>query len=219
MGRPAGWTDEDEAVIAAAELSIALQSGMRPAPINSALPTFPGEAVYSQAPSHLQVFVGASATYSRGGFVALGNPLFTAATIGASLMFNASQRRNAERQAAVQWRPANAGMCFLTSHRLAVQGSMGWFELAWGDLRNAEIDPSGIVMWGAQGAPIRMIVPGLPWHYVLLRYLAWGQLVPVPIPDDLAAKAGRFNRVLPRPAPALPAPQPWSAPNPQHRQD
>ena len=150
--------------------------------------------------------------------MAFGNPLFTAATLGASLLYNHSQRRNAERQAAVQWLPANAGLAFFTTHRLAVHGNLGWYETAWTGLRNAEIDPSGIVLWAAQGSPVRMIVPGLAWHYVMLRHLAWGQIVRVPILAALAAKAALHGRRLPVIAPAIAPPQPWAPPtHDQHR--
>jgi transposase InsO family protein len=206
------WTDEDEAIVAAFALSVALTAGHRPVALDSSLPTFAGETVHSNAPAQLQRFTGANVGYNRGAFVAFGSPLFTAATLGGSLLYNRSQRQNAQRQAAAQWRHADSGLCYLTTHRLAVQGAMGWVELPWRDLRNAEIDPSGIVIWAATGSPMRLIVPAQPWHYVLLRFLAWGQIVPVPIPDALIAKAAQHGRPLPNPPPLLP-PAPGADPS------
>lgn len=208
------WGQDDEDLLRAYEMAVAIRSGQQLNAIPTTWPTPPGETVHSEVQCTLQQFIGANVSYNRGGFLALGNPLFTAATLGASLLYNASQRRNAERQAAVQWRAANHGLAYFSNRRLALQGQTGWFEIPWSELRNAAIDPAGIIVWPSSGPPLRLVLPWLACHYVLLRYLAFNDSTPVEIPDDLARRAAAAGRPLPSPMPVLPASSQWAPPDP-----
>lgn len=172
-------------VLAAHRLSEALRAGSRPQPIASGIALGPGEAVYAHAGVQILQHTGAQVAHSRGGFLALGNPMLMAATVAGSVLYNRHSRKKAEARAAPQWRPVDDGLMYLTNSRIALQARSAWIDLPYSAMRATHCDADGLVVYwnGEPPVMLRTWCPG--WHYVLMRFLAYGEIVPVVVPDAL----------------------------------
>lgn len=160
----------------------ALRAGWTPPPIRSQIATWPGESVIAETPGDLWQYTGADVSYRSGGFVALGSPLLLVASLAGSLAYNAHQKNKAQQQAAAQWRLMNQGTLIFTSQRIAIAGSMGWLDMPYANIRATGQDGDGIVLFfdGSPRLKLRMWNPLT--HFVLLRYLAYGDVPPPALP-------------------------------------
>lgn len=187
-------------VLAASGLSEALRAGSRPQPIASDIVVGPGEAVYAHAGVQILQHTGAQVSYSRGGFLAVGNPMVMAATLAGSALYNRHNRRKAVAQAAPQWRHLDEGIMYLTNARIALQGRTGWVDVSYPALRATHCDGEGLIVYVNAEPPFKLQTWCPGWYYALLRYLAYGEIVPVAVPDELrrrAVSAGMTRTALP----------------------
>ena len=193
------WGDSDDDAVAAVELANALDRGWRPEPAASVIRLFPDEQFLHSIQFRLEEFSGQTVTYGTGAFVALGSPLFAAASIGGSLLFNAARKRKAQAQAAPQWRVLATGMMHVTNMRLGLQGSAGWHEIAFDDIRAAECLDDGVLVYLPNASPLKIVVAWPAYLYVLLNFLVHGAVVHPTISDDIRSRAAATGRNLPAP--------------------
>ncbi|WP_235186995.1 MULTISPECIES: hypothetical protein [unclassified Frankia] len=187
--RPGPRTSYEESWLAGAELGEALTRGWRPRaqPVQIALGA--GEAVLAQAPVRVWQYIGQNVTYNQGWFVAFGSPLLLGASLLGSALYNGSQRRRAEALAAVQWRPVCQGHLFLTNWRLALALTTGWIDIGYPYLRASGVDGDSMVIMLAGQPPVRLQVWPAHWFFVLMRFLAYGEIVRMEIPSHLQRAA------------------------------
>ena len=171
-------TDWESAVA----LGDALRAGWRPPAVPAQVVTFPGESVIAETPGDLWQYTGADVSYRSGGFVALGSPLLLVASLAGSLAYNAHQKNKAQQQAAAQWRLMNQGTLIFTSQRISIAGTMGWLDMPYSNIRGTGQDGDGILLFfdGQPRLKLRMWNPLT--HFVLLRYLAYGDVPPPALP-------------------------------------
>jgi|NGEPerStandDraft_6_1074524.scaffolds.fasta_scaffold31940_3 hypothetical protein len=187
----------DQSYLAGVQLSRALAAGWRPPaqPANIALAA--GEQVYGQAPTHILEYAEQQVSYTRGAFVAFGNPLLTVATVAGSVAYNARQKSKAQAQAAAQWRHADTGQLFCTQRRIALMGRAGWFDIYYPALRTSTVDIDGLIVMMDGCSPVKLQVWPQHWFYGLLRFFAYGEIVPYreeDIPAHLLPQAHRPDR-------------------------
>jgi hypothetical protein len=160
----------------------ALRAGWKPPPIRSEIATWPGESVIAETPGDLWQYTGADVSYRSGGFVALGSPLLLVASLAGSLAYNAHQKNKAQQQAAAQWRMMNQGTLIFTSQRVAIAGSMGWLDMPYANIRATGQDGDGTVLFFDGSPRLKMRMWNPLTHFVLLRYLAYGDVPPPALP-------------------------------------
>jgi hypothetical protein len=74
MGGRGGWSERDDGVLAAAQLSQALGGGWRPPAMSSTIALYQGEAVHYETPFTLFEYSGRDVAYAQSTFLALGSP-------------------------------------------------------------------------------------------------------------------------------------------------
>ncbi|MBL7501934.1 hypothetical protein I6A81_37900 [Frankia sp. CN7] len=143
-------------------------------------------------------YSGADVTYNQGWFVSFGSPLTLGASLLGSALYNSHQRQKAAAMAAEQWRLTAQGHLFLTNHRIGLSLSSGWWDIDFRQIRSSGVDGTGIILMLSNQAPMRLEVWPPHWFFVLLRFLAYGEIIRVEIPPHL-------RRTPPVPPPARPA--------------
>ncbi len=166
----------------AAQLAAALAAGQTPPPIASPIALLHGERLFSHAQVQILEYSERDVYYNTGGLVAFGGPFSLAASLGASALYNSHKRRQAERQAASQWRFLDQGLTYLTSSRFACQLSQRWADIGYASIRMSQCDEQGVTLWIGNAPPTRLVLPAPHWYFVLFRYLAYGEVVDVPAP-------------------------------------
>jgi hypothetical protein len=145
----------------------------------------PGEVVYAQTTVRVWRFTGQDVFYDQSWFVAFGGPLVLGASLLGSAAYNNHKRNQAMAQAAAQWRPTADGCLYLTSSRLAFALSTGWNDVYYPYLRATYVEPTGIVIM-LDGQPATKLQVWPPhWYFVLLRFVAFGEVINVEIPEYL----------------------------------
>jgi hypothetical protein len=205
VSEPSRWqtgprTPYEESFVAGAELGDALASGWRPPPQQPTLALGHGEVLLAQGPVRVWQFTGANVTYNQGWFVAGGGMMMIGATLLGSALYNSSQRNRAAAMAAEQWRLTAQGHLFFTNHRIALSLTSGWTDIGYRHIRNSGVDGAGIILMLNNQPPIRLEVWPPHWFFVLMRFLAYGEIIRVEIPPHL-----RRGPVLPPPSAELPA--------------
>lgn len=98
-------------------------------------------------------------------------------------MARSATRRQAEQQAAAQWRYYGAHAHLLTNQRVLsfLDGQWEWLELPWVEIYPDLSKATGKRMFGfpvdlvpASGEPLRLFGPHTPWWAVALVYLRYG---------------------------------------------
>lgn len=193
----ADWSLEDDAILAAVQLAAALDAGWRPGAARSPITLFPGETYAQDTPFALFEFAGRDVAYRSSTFVGLGSPLFLAATVGASLALNAARRRQAEAEAAHQWRVIADGRLHVTSLRFGLQSWAGWFDIAYRDVRASECHQDGVVLFLDGRAPVKLQVAWPAYLFVLFRFLAYGEIARPDPGAEFVRRAVAAGRQLP----------------------
>lgn len=198
-------SESQRGLIEAKRLSDHLHRGGHLEELASPIPLFAGEALFSKVPFAVSEFSGRDAYYNQT-WVGVGTPLMFAATLGVSAMANQARKRRARAEAAPQWRQLNQGVLYMTNQRLAMQGALGWWDVHLGSIRNSDVVPGdGMVLFLDGSNPMKVSMPWPEWHFVLFHYLAYGRVLPIDLPAEVAPHAPtrepHSNRELP-PSPA-----------------
>lgn len=213
--QPSYWSVADDAYLGAANLSARLQKGMKLHPIKVAIPLQEGEDVFFSERFLQYSFAKSNVTYNRGYFAAFGSPVWLAASLGGSALYNNYQRNKAAAQAAAQWRTVDQGLIHVTSLRICLQGQLAWTDIPLSAVRAVDALPDGVVVHREGQAPIKIATATVAYLHVLLSFLVTGQAIDVPLPVDFIERARRAGRQVPEQEPAWEAPyrgNPWQAP-------
>ena len=73
------------------------------------------------------------------------------------------------------WQPVDHGTLHLTSHRFACQLAHQFANIPYTAIADAYCDDDGLCVWQHQRAPVKLRVVDPEWHYVLFRWLAYGE--------------------------------------------
>lgn len=145
---------------AAHQLGAHLAAGGQPTPVTASIPLLDGEQVYSVQPFILHEYSEGTASYNQT-WVGIGSPFMMAATLAGSALVNNGRRQQAMAYAAAQW-------IYLPA------------------IRNTEVVPGeGIVVFLDGVSPWALRVRWPEYHFVLLQFLAYGRVIPLPCPADL----------------------------------
>jgi len=190
-------TVHEESLLAAAQTAAALRGGWEPPGIDAGMALAQGERALYSTSVHIWVYAAGDASHSQGGFLAFGPPGLFLATAAGSAMLNAHRRKEAEAQAAPQWRAADQGSCVVTTTRFACGLSQGWRDLPYGALRSSSCDARGITLWYDESPPVMLQMPYPEAVFVLFRHAAYGEVIDFPIDSGLRAKAQALGRPVP----------------------
>lgn len=190
-------TPPEDSALAAAHLASALRSGWRPPPIEAAIHLLPGEHAVAAHPISVSQHYGQAVQWSPGGFLALGNPLWTSLSVMGTVAFNVVQRQRAQERARVQWRLHDQGILYMTTTRLACQLQQQWVDFAYASIRASGPDLDGLVIWHEGQPPIKLHLPFPDWYYVLLRFLAHGEIVAPHLPPEFCRRVLAAGKPLP----------------------
>jgi hypothetical protein len=163
----------------------------------SPIPLFAGELLHAGSQVTVSAFESRDVQYSQGFMLAGGSLPAFLASAAASMAYNSHQRSRAERQAAIQWRPAGQGQLYVTSMRVALQLTTGWTDIALDELRALEQDAVGLVLWRSGSSATRLETVNPSYLHVLLAWLAFGWVVEVIVEDELRERARRLGHHVP----------------------
>ena len=79
-----------------------------------------------------------------------------------------------------EWQAVDHGTVHLTSFRFACQLSHQFANIPYAAVADAYCDQDGICIWQHGRAPIKFRLVDPEWHYVLFRWLAYGEPRPTP---------------------------------------
>jgi len=177
-------TEREQSLLFAAETAEALRRGWRPPDLNVPIARREDEMAFAAVPVTVEQFTGADVPYSQGVFLAAGGWGTLAASAIGSAIWNASERRAAERTAAPQWRPVDAGELYVTSWRLAARLRGSFMEVAYWDVQSAALDPHGLILWVAGWPTTRLCVAHPEWLGVVYSWLGHGVVPELPLTDE-----------------------------------
>ena len=182
-------TEPSPAHAAAVAFADALHSGWRPLAMAPTIALQPDEQQLFGMPVMIAVYAKDHSAPGRLPFFAWGSPTVLAATVMGAYAYNQAEQRRAAAQNRPQWRIVDNGTLHVTTHRLAVQGSMAWQDIPYTDLRMTEQHPDGVVLHLPDRSPGKLIVEGPGYLQVAVSFLAFGRIVepveaPVEVPAD-----------------------------------
>jgi hypothetical protein len=193
-----GLSRYDESWLAGVKLGHSLAAGWRPAPQAVTIALAPGEGVAAQDSLWVRQYTATDVSYNSGWLFVAGGPVLAAASIVGSLLYNDNQRRQALASAAPQWRHIGSGHGWITSHRVAIMLPTGWIDIHHLELRAIICDSDGVILMRDGRPPLKIVIWPPHWYYVLLRFLAFGEITHLDVPEHLAPHLGS-------PAPGPPA--------------
>lgn len=120
-------------------------------------------------------FRSAHVSYTVPGYFAVGQPTFVFGAMLGNFAARQSAHRNAEREAAPQWRFYGLHPCLLTGSRVLffLDGRWEWERIsALDDIYPNLAAHSLDIFYG--GEPIRLVGPTAPWQSVAMLYLKYG---------------------------------------------
>lgn len=188
----------EHSLLAAAQLADKLSCGWRPPALPSPIVLQPSESMHAASPATLLHHTGAEVSYQQN-FFAFGGPVLFLATAAGSMVANARARQRAEASAREQWRVYDSGMAWFTNRRIALQGHSSWTDLWYADVRASFCDADGILLYFADRPPYKLGCPSPEWHFVLFRFLAYGEIVTIDLPEELRSRAAAAGHALPPP--------------------
>jgi len=164
----------------ARRLTEGLSNGWRPEPIRTPIQLQPNERCYAHSNAQLWQYLEGDGSYihkSRGGFGLLGMALVAGTVAG-----NSARKKQAAREAAPKFRPADQGHLFLTDMRFAIQGQMQWIDLWYENIRMSSCDGTSITLHIADLPPTQLHVWPIDYYFALYHFLANGDIIEIP-PD------------------------------------
>jgi hypothetical protein len=126
----------------------AIAAGHRPAPQPSLISVSATEQVYARASVEVLQFGGCD----PGGFLGAPSP-----------------------DVSPGWEPVDHGSVYLTSFRFACQLAHQFANVPYAAVADAYCDDDGLCVWQHGRAPVKLRLVDPEWHYVLFRWLAYGE--------------------------------------------
>lgn len=78
------------------------------------------------------------------------------------------------------WQPIDSGTVHLTSFRFACQLARQFTNIPYVAIADAHCDADGVCIWQHGRAPVKLKLVDPEWHFVLFRWLAYGEPRPAP---------------------------------------
>lgn len=78
------------------------------------------------------------------------------------------------------WHPVDTGTVHLTSFRFACQLQRQFANIPYVAIADAHCDEDGVCIWQTGRAPVKLRLVDPEWHFVLFRWLAYGEPRPAP---------------------------------------
>ncbi|MDQ1457477.1 MAG: hypothetical protein QOH28_3097 [Actinomycetota bacterium] len=95
---------------------------------------------------------------------------------------NAARRSKAAREAAEKWRYIDSYRVYVTTSRIALQGSREWHDVWYVNLRTLEYDHQGITFQTSGNPRSRLRMFPTDYWFVMLRKLAYNEIYDIPTP-------------------------------------
>jgi len=130
----------------------ALKSGWRPQPCPATISVSYNEQVYAHPTAEVLQFGGGDPA----GFLGEPSP-----------------------DSAPGWVPVDHGTVHLTNFRFAFQLAHQFANVPYSSIADAYCDDDGLCIWQHARAPLKLRVVDPEWHFVLFRWLAYGEPSPV----------------------------------------
>jgi hypothetical protein len=186
--------DPQAAHHAAVQLADSLRRGTRLQARSPTIALGGGEEQLAGMPLMVGVYNQQNSQPGQLPFFVWGDATIIAASVLTAFAFGQSEQRRALAQNRPQWRIVDYGTLHVTSHRVAVQGSLAWQDIPLSDVRMFEQHEDGVVLHMAERSPGKLIVEGPGYLHVLLNHLAFGRVVdpvqpPPPLPPQLPPPA------------------------------
>jgi hypothetical protein len=193
------WTAYDEGYLRAYQWSGALAGGAALPRETATVQLGPGEVAHARfAPVGVAGYFGEDGQYRRS-FLLVGGPVGLAVTGAASLAYNASKKREAERRAKPRWHRLGGADIAVTSQRFVVTingqaGSFWYAEMS--PLQLAAGTGGPTVQFQPAGQPLlRLESPWAPMLFVFVHHLVDGRPPGVPLPPGLLDRARAQGRL------------------------
>jgi len=193
-------------------LAQALRAGTQPQPIRARVHLEAEEFCVAELPVTVhQLLAGdGSYTHKSGGYIigssvagAVLGGAFSAARFAVNVTGNQLREWRAARDAALQWRPVDAGRLYLTNRRFAIQGAI-WTDLWFRDIRLSGCDSEAIELHATGESPIRFEIPEPDYWFVLFNKLAFDTVVDAPEPIPAGPHPASSYAMKPKGPPSRP---------------
>ncbi|WP_424216545.1 hypothetical protein ACN20G_30910 (plasmid) [Streptomyces sp. BI20] len=208
-------------------------AGERPIPIPSDLSPYPGEQVYADVRVHVQAHYGTTVAYDATEYTFQGSKIFIAAGMVLGTQYERKRRKEAEREAAAQWRYEGEVRLILSDLRLVGFYGSGIEQYPLANVVAMPVaeDGSAFGLAVSGAAPLWFSGPWAPFLCVMLSVLRHGTVWPpgrtfppalapapvaTPVPEAPPVPAVERAPARPEldaspPRPELPAPRAESA--------
>jgi len=176
--RTAMGQQSDAGVAAALELADLLEAGGWPPPIAVPARLEDGEMCYSEVPVTMHQFLEGDGEYlhkTRFGLSPMGVAVGVATMAG-----NQRRKQRAAREAEAQWRFTGCGTAYITNQRVTIQEGHTWNNVWYRDVMAATCDATAFVLQRTGLPGIRLAMPEVYYHFVLLYRLAFDRVVRPP---------------------------------------
>jgi hypothetical protein len=77
--------------------------------------------------------------------------------------------------AAPRWISVESGTVHLTTHRFILQLARQYANIPYASIADAYCDEDGVCVWQHERAPLKLRLIDPEWHFVLFRWLAYGE--------------------------------------------
>jgi hypothetical protein len=166
----------------AAALATSLRAGWFPPPMQVPFPLQADESCVGIVDAAGEQWLEGEGSYTHKSVAWAGG--LSGLVLGGTLnaVGNARRRAKAARQAAEQWRHIDSFRIYVTTSRIALQGSRDWHDMWFSNLRTLNYDDAGVIlqMSGNPASRLRMWPPD--YWFVMLRKLAFNDIYDVNAP-------------------------------------
>jgi hypothetical protein len=90
---------------------------------------------------------------------------------------NGHRKRQARREAEERWRDVDGGALYITNQRLVMQLGRQWDVVDLRSVMALHYEGDALVMEFAGGAPVRLVMDAADYHFVMLYFVVFGQVV------------------------------------------
>jgi hypothetical protein len=78
----------------------------------------------------------------------------------------------------IGWQEVDHGVAHLTNSRFVLQLSRQFANVPYSAVADATCDDDGVSLWMVDRAPVRLRMADAEWHFVMFRWLAYGEPAP-----------------------------------------